>query len=148
METHNCRSCAFFHRSFQKYCPLKAVVLGYTCKHSMQYIPLKHIYILLYIIYMCCFFIHILSTQKNQIPKTRCGATLPGASSLADSLRRAGIVARDSLHDTVDGSEIRPSPVEVDRLCHYLQGFLHPRWCRISAINSSFGNSPGHIKEV
>ena len=83
----------------------------------MQYIPLKHIYILLYVLYIyVLFFIHILSTQKNQIPKTRCGATLPGASSLADSLRRAGIVARDSLHDTVDGSEIRPSPVEVDRL--------------------------------
>ena len=30
--------------------------------------------------------------------------------------------------DTVDGSEIRPSPVEVGSLSHYLQGFLHPRW--------------------
>ena len=35
---------------------------------------------------------------------------------------------------TVDGWN--PAPVEVGSLSHYLQGFLHPRWCRISAINS------------
>ena len=29
---------------------------------------------------------------------------------------------------TVDGSEIRPSPVEVGSLSDYLQGFIHPRW--------------------
>ena len=32
----------------------------------------------------------------------------------------------------VDGSEILLSPVKVGSLSHYLQGFLHPRWCRIS----------------
>ena len=32
---------------------------------------------------------------------------------------------------TVDGSEIRRSPVEVASLSHYLQGFLKPRWWRI-----------------
>ncbi len=32
--------------------------------------------------------------------------------------------------------EIRRSPVEVGSLSHYLQGFIHPRWCRISSINS------------
>jgi len=37
---------------------------------------------------------------------------------------------------TVDGSEIRHPPVEVGSLSHYLQGFTHPRWCRISSINS------------
>ena len=37
-------------------------------------------------------------------------------------------------HDTVDGRNL--APVEVGRLCHYLQGFKHPRWCRISSINS------------
>ena len=36
---------------------------------------------------------------------------------------------------TVDGSEIRWSPVEVGSLSHYLQSFIHPR-CRISSINS------------
>ena len=25
----------------------------------------------------------------------------------------------------------------IDSLSHYLQGFVHPRWCRISAISSS-----------
>ena len=29
---------------------------------------------------------------------------------------------------TVDGSEIRLSPVEVGSLSHHLQGFIHPRW--------------------
>ena len=24
----------------------------------------------------------------------------------------------------------------IDSLSHYLKGFIHPRWCRISAINS------------
>ena len=28
------------------------------------------------------------------------------------------------------------SPVEVGSFFHYLQGFIHPRWCRISFINS------------
>ena len=31
-----------------------------------------------------------------------------------------------TLHDTLDGSELRHSPVEVGSLSHYLQGFLHP----------------------
>ena len=25
----------------------------------------------------------------------------------------------------------------IGNLSHYVQGFIHPRWCRISAINSS-----------
>ena len=33
--------------------------------------------------------------------------------------------------------EIRRSPVEVGSLSHYVQGFIHPRWCRISS-NSIF----------
>ena len=36
---------------------------------------------------------------------------------------------------TVDGSELRRSPVEVGSLSPYVQGFLQPRWCRISSIN-------------
>ena len=28
-------------------------------------------------------------------------------------------------------------PVEVGSLSHYLQGFIHPRWCRIFSINCS-----------
>ena len=41
----------------------------------------------------------------------------------------------------VNGSEIRHSPVEVGSLSHYFQGVLHPRWCRISSINSSAPNT-------
>ena len=33
--------------------------------------------------------------------------------------------------------EIRGSPVGVGSFSHYLQGLIHPRWCRISSINSS-----------
>ena len=36
---------------------------------------------------------------------------------------------------TLDGSEIRLSPVEIGSLSYYLQGFIHPR-CRISSVNS------------
>ena len=37
--------------------------------------------------------------------------------------------------NTVDGGN--PAPVEVGRLSHYLQGFIHPRWLfGISSINS------------
>ena len=35
---------------------------------------------------------------------------------------------------TVDGWN--PAPAEVGSLSHYLQGFIHHRWCRISSINS------------
>ncbi len=41
------------------------------------------------------------------------------------------------IFDTVDGRN--PAPVEVGSLSHYLQGFIDPRWCRISAINSIKG---------
>ena len=36
---------------------------------------------------------------------------------------------------TVDGSEIRWSPVEVGSLFHYLQGFLHSRWLFVLFLN-------------
>ena len=41
------------------------------------------------------------------------------------------------MHHTVD-SPRNPArkPVEVGSLNHYLQGFIHSRWCRISSINS------------
>ena len=35
---------------------------------------------------------------------------------------------------TVDGRN--PAPVDRYSLSHYFQGFIHPRWCRISSINS------------
>ncbi len=45
--------------------------------------------------------------------------------------------ARDRFLSTVDGSEIRGSPVDMGSLSNYLQGFIHPRWLfGISSINS------------
>ena len=38
------------------------------------------------------------------------------------------------MHPTVDGRN--PTPLEVDSLSHYWHRFMHPRWCRISSINS------------
>ena len=43
-------------------------------------------------------------------------------------------ISPDHNTHTVDGWN--PAPVEVGGLSHYLQGFIHLRWCRISAINS------------
>ena len=34
--------------------------------------------------------------------------------------------------------EILHQLILVGRLSHYLQGFIHPRWCRISSINSKY----------
>ena len=28
----------------------------------------------------------------------------------------------------------------IGSLSHYLQGFIHPRWCKISAISSSYSS--------
>ena len=44
--------------------------------------------------------------------------------------------------DTVDGSEIRRSPVDMVNISHYLQGFIcfiHPRW--LFGISSMIINS-------
>ena len=49
-------------------------------------------------------------------------------------LRVIGITMGWCWWDTVDGQN--PAPVEVGSLPHYLPGFNHPRWCRISSINS------------
>ena len=38
-------------------------------------------------------------------------------------------------HTTVDGRNF--APVEVGSLSHYLQGFIHVRWCRILSTNST-----------
>ena len=45
--------------------------------------------------------------------------------------------------DTVDGRN--PAPVDLvnGSLSHYLQGFIHPRWCRISTINQICSRSNG-----
>ena len=39
---------------------------------------------------------------------------------------------------TVDGSKIRPAPVEVGTFSHYFQSFIHRRWCRTSEPSRVF----------
>ena len=39
------------------------------------------------------------------------------------------------VYDTVDGRNLAPADM-VNIPFHYLQGFICPRWCRISSINS------------
>ena len=51
-------------------------------------------------------------------------------SSMKDSLAIFSLV----ILLTVDGRN--PAPVQVGNLSHYFYGFIHPRWCRISSINS------------
>ena len=41
--------------------------------------------------------------------------------------------------DTIDGSGIRCSPVEVGSLSHYLQGFIHPRWLHTNLLSYFVG---------
>ena len=53
-------------------------------------------------------------------------------------------VGRNDL-PSVDGRI--PAPVEVGSLSHYLQGFMHARWCRICSINSSLGSKIPWIVE-
>ncbi len=38
--------------------------------------------------------------------------------------------------NTVDGRN--PAPVEVGSFSHYLQGFIHPRWCRICDFHQQY----------
>ena len=53
--------------------------------------------------------------------------------------QKGGVFKAAMNANTVDGLEIRRSPVEVGSLSHYLQGFIHPRWLfGIPSINSSF----------
>ena len=49
---------------------------------------------------------------------------------------RHSLVIQVSVGSTVDGSEIRRSPVELGSSPHYLQDLIHPWWYRISSINS------------
>ena len=49
-------------------------------------------------------------------------------------LKTKGVFLSTSLRHTVDGRN--PAPVEVGSLSQCLQGFTHPRWCRISSIDS------------
>ena len=47
------------------------------------------------------------------------------------------LVNYDNNGPTVDGRTPANSPVEVGSVSRYLQGFIHPGWCRISSTNSS-----------
>ena len=46
---------------------------------------------------------------------------------------------------TVDGSEIRRSPVEVGSLSHYLRGFIHVRWVFAGFLPSTVGTPGGLV---
>ena len=59
------------------------------------------------------------------LPRSCCNTGCPIAVLTIFCLERhCGMVKRcQNLNDPVDGSEIRPSPVELGRFSHYLQGF-------------------------
>ena len=74
----------------------------------------------------------------------------PSLANLKNGGQDEGIILPSYLKVKIDGLPIRkgtvdgrnPAPVEVGSLSHYLQGFIHPRWCRISSINSRFVKGP------
>ena len=54
-----------------------------------------------------------------------------------DKIPKDGDVWPWHSHNTVDGRNLAPVDT-VGSLSHYLQWILHPRWCRISSINSMY----------
>ena len=60
-----------------------------------------------------------------------------GSSKYRHIVEIDGADTKKMVFNTVDGSEIRLAPVELNSLSHYLQGFIHPEWfAGISSINS------------
>ena len=53
---------------------------------------------------------------------------------IEDFWKKTRMVNPRNSHDNVDGRN--PGTVEVGSLSPYWHGFIHPRWCRISSINS------------
>ena len=49
--------------------------------------------------------------------------------------------------NTIDGSEIRRSPVDMENLL-FLQGLIHPRWCKMSSINSISAEVQIHVENI
>ena len=93
----------------------------------------------------------MLATEQTQL--TMGSATFQNLIPISWCLRKPLLVSSlPSEHqndlgifwnDTVDGRN--PAPVDIyiytGSLSHYSQGFIHPRWCRMSSINSfSMGN--------
>ncbi len=78
-------------------------------------------------------------SQSYRDPAQKSGSSGDGIAIARSDFRFPGCNK-----GTVDGSEIRRSPVEhgvnMMEISQYLQGFIvfiHVRWCRISSINSS-----------
>ena len=71
---------------------------------------------------------HLIPSSAGWVP------TRPGTWKEIWMAEKGLPLNKRKLGDTVDGRN--PAPVEVGSLSHYLQGFIHPRWCRISSINS------------
>ena len=53
-------------------------------------------------------------------------------------------VASDLISERSGGTVVgrNPAPVQVGSLSHDLHGLIHPRWCRISSINSTSQKYP------
>ena len=77
----------------------------------------------------------------------------PSAPSLQEQRSDGARIERCHWEQPWEGSEVpktkhpghiicvdgwNPAPVEVGSLSEDIQGFVHPRWCRISSINSIF----------
>ena len=92
----------------------------------------------IYILYRCTYvqYMDRVVSYTNAIQKGRCKSPLVGIPAI--QLGKVGCMQCTNFNwHTVDASEIRRSPVELGSVSCYWQGFVNPRWCRISSINSS-----------
>ena len=64
-------------------------------------------------------------SPRSSIEKNANGFRAPGSNI---SHQAPSFSKLFNIPPTVDGSEIRRSPVEVGSLSHYVHGFLHTRW--------------------
>ena len=72
-----------------------------------------------------------------------------GSSKYRQIVEIDGTDTKKNCFNTVDGSEIRLAPVELNSLSHKIQGFIHPRWLvgisSINSINQFLETGPFHL---
>ena len=80
----------------------------------------------------------IVSSYPNRSTEVHCHQNW-GTRDDSGSLKHIGKKNTKSEEVLLMEEILHQLPVEVGSLSHYLQGFIRPRWCRISSINSITG---------
>ena len=76
------------------------------------------------------------SIRGGHVVSSFAGCAVTGSSgcTLIARWTESGYFALGLHGPTVDGKN--PANLLIWRIYHYSQGFIHPKWCRISSINS------------